>query len=154
MVGTTGGASTTATSTSTGSGPTCSLDAGPPTRAGLKLVLSGSLQADQASAVTYDGKSNLLVAGSFDGAALTFGPALAHVGAPGTDDAWVVKLDPSGAYLWGHAFGGTSQVVFNSAGTDAAGNTIRFCSSSTRGARPSGASASATSTCSARTASR
>ena len=120
--GTAGSAATTSTSTSTGSGPACTTDAGAPKGAGIKLVLSGAPNGDQASAVTHDPQGNLFVAGSFDGATFKLGQSLPHVGTPGFDDAYVVKYDASGTSLWGQAFGGTMKVVFNSAATDAAGD--------------------------------
>jgi hypothetical protein len=115
--------STTSTSTSTGSGPVCGGDdAGAPKGTPIKLLLSGAPSSDEVSSLTYDAAGNLFVAGSFLGATFKLGTSFPHVGAPGVDDAYVVKLDPSGQYLWGQAFGGTQRVFFNAVDTDAAGN--------------------------------
>ncbi|MEP7126366.1 MAG: hypothetical protein ABJE95_35870 [Byssovorax sp.] len=113
---------TTGTETTTGSGPSCSADAAAGTGAAIKLRLSGAGGNDQVSALTHDSAGNLFAAGLFDGTSLTMGMPLAHVGAPDTDNAFVVKYDPSGAYLWGKAFGGTQDIRLNAGGTDAAGN--------------------------------
>ena len=118
----TGTAASTGTETSTGSGPMCAADAGAATGAAIKLRLSGANGSDQVSALAHDPGGNLFAAGLFGGASLTLGKPLAHVGAADTANGFVVKYDPSGAYLWGQAFGGTQEVRFNAAGTDAAGN--------------------------------
>lgn len=121
--GTGGSAGTAATSaTSTGSGPTCAADAGAATGAAIKLRISGAGGSDQVSALAYDPGGNLFAAGLFEAPSLTMGKPLAHVGVADTQNAFVVKYDPSGAYLWGQAFGGTKAIRLNAAGTDAAGN--------------------------------
>jgi hypothetical protein len=114
--------SSTTTSSSTGSGPTCDADGGAAMGTATKLRLSGSAGNEQASALAYDPTGNLFAAGMFDGASLTLGMPLAHVGVADSDNAFVVKYDAAGAYLWGQAFGGTQDVRLNAGGTDAAGN--------------------------------
>jgi hypothetical protein len=118
-----GGTAGTGGSTSSSSSSTaCGADAGAPDGAPLELRISGAPGYDQGNAVTYDAKDDLIVAGYFEGSALTLDKALAHVGTPDAQNAFVIKYDPAGAYLWGQAFGGTKAVRLNAAGTDAAGN--------------------------------
>ena len=121
--GTGGSAGTAGTNaTSTSGGPTCAADAGAAKGAAIKLRISSAGGADLVSALAYDPGGNLFAAGLFEAPSLTMGKPLAHVGAADTQNAFVVKYDPSGAYLWGQAFGGTKAVRFNAVGADAAGN--------------------------------
>ncbi len=106
---------------------------GPITSAGFTDVFVAKLDADgnhlwskgfgdgsfqEANAVTVDAAGNILLTGSVAGTTDFGGGPLMANGV----NAFLVKLDPSGAHLWSHAFGSMSQQEGRAIATDAAGN--------------------------------
>jgi len=77
-------------------------------------TVGGSL-SDQANEIVLDQSGNLMVAGSFRGSAdLDFGTGTVNYTSAGSDDAFVLKLDTAGQYVWSAAFGGTGMDIMNS----------------------------------------
>jgi hypothetical protein len=81
----------------------------------------GDPSAQYGFALAVDGKKNVIVAGSAQGT-VDFG------GGPktsaGSDDAAVVKLDPSGAHLWSGLYGDLQSQYAYGVAADAAGNVV------------------------------
>jgi hypothetical protein len=72
---------------------------------------NGSTGADGANDLAIDAAGNTYVTGYFSGTVdFDKGPGTANLssGNPNTKDAFVLKLDPQGNYLWAVRFGGTS----------------------------------------------
>lgn len=87
-----------------------------------KLVGALSPGSDSASAVVYDAKDDLVVAGLFKAVSIDLGETLPRVSTTDVENGFVVKYDSTGAYQWGKPFGGTNALRFNGAGVDGAGN--------------------------------
>lgn len=70
----------------------------------------GGSNGDVTNSMSVDGSGNVLVGGTFSGS-VDFNPGagVATLSSNGTiEDAYVLKLDPDGLYLWANRFGGTS----------------------------------------------
>lgn len=85
----------------------------------------GGVSADQANEIVLDGYGHVLVGGSFR-ATVDMNPGAGTVNkiSAGSDDAFVLKLDTSGQYVWSAAFGGIGTDIMNSVATDFNGNMI------------------------------
>jgi len=85
----------------------------------------GGILADQANEIVLDGYGHVLVGGSFR-ATVDMNPGTGTVNkiSAGSDDAFVLKLDTSGQYVWSAAFGGIGADIMNSIVTDLNGNMI------------------------------
>jgi hypothetical protein len=122
----TGAGGATSSGSATGSSSTglaCGMSPNVTTGLATDLQLSASNGNDEGTAAAYDTQGNLFAAGYFTGTELTLGgDALTPVGDPGAHNAFALKYDAAGNYLWGRAYGGTKSIRFNAAGTDAAGN--------------------------------
>lgn len=85
----------------------------------------GGSNADQANEIVLDHQGHLLIAGSFRSTIdLDPGPAAVNVSSAGFDDAFLLRLDTSGNYLWNAAFGNTGSDIMNTVAADADGNII------------------------------
>lgn len=68
----------------------------------------GGAISDQAKSVIYDNSGNVLVSGTYFGAAdFDPGPFTNSLSSRGMNDVFVTKLDPSGLFLWSASMGGT-----------------------------------------------
>ena len=75
-------------------------------------TILGGNNNDQGNAVAVDGSGNILVAGVIGAAAdLDPGTGVSTFGGNGAQDAFVVKLDANGDFVWGAAFGGTGNDI-------------------------------------------
>lgn len=83
----------------------------------------GSAAADYGHKVTVDASGNVIATGYFQAIA-DFDPGLttANLTSSGLEDAFIVKLDASGNYVWARALGGAATDEGNSIDTDPAGN--------------------------------
>jgi hypothetical protein len=81
----------------------------------------GGAGNDYAAAVAVDTSGNVAVVGSFEGDGLFAGFPLVS---SGQDDAYVLKLDASGARLWARQLGGTSSDVGQSLAFTPAGTLV------------------------------
>jgi hypothetical protein len=79
----------------------------------------GGAGADQCEGVAVDLAGNVVVTGSFSGAA-DFGQG--PLTSAGRRDAFLVKIDPGGAPVWSKRFGSSGDDVATSVAVDAAGN--------------------------------
>jgi hypothetical protein len=87
----------------------------------LWALRAGDVQDQRALSVAADAAGNVLVAGYFKGI-LTFpGGALTSAGGA---DAFLVKLDSAGNYVWGKAFGDQGDQYGASVAVDSGGNVI------------------------------
>lgn len=83
----------------------------------------GGMTDDVATAVEVDPNGNVVVVGSFSGTAdLDPGPALVQHASAGSDDVFVVKLDPSGNLIWVRTLAAPSQQLATAVATDPQGN--------------------------------
>ena len=84
----------------------------------------GGINDDRGSSVAVDSSGNTYVAGDFTGAA-DFDPGVgtANLTSTGNSDAYVVKLNSSGTYVWARQFGGTGADHGSSVAVDSSGNT-------------------------------
>ena len=84
----------------------------------------GGINDDRGSSVAVDSSGNTYVAGDFTGAA-DFDPGVgtANLTSTGNSDAYVVKLNSSGVYVWAKKFGGTDFDYGFSVAVDSSGNT-------------------------------
>jgi hypothetical protein len=77
----------------------------------------------QGNTITKDVAGNLYVCGEFNQTVdLDPGPGLYNVTSAGAADGFVIKLDPTGNFIWGRSFGGPGSQSCESVKTDAAGN--------------------------------
>jgi gliding motility-associated-like protein len=75
------------------------------------------------SDIQIDPSGNVLVGGQFNGTVdFDPGPAVRNMQAVDQDDAFIVKLDNTGNYLWAKQFSGLSYQAVKGLSTDAAGN--------------------------------
>jgi hypothetical protein len=81
----------------------------------------GDAADQEARSIATDGSQNVLATGVLGGAADFGGGPLASAG---STDVFVVKLDPSGAYLWGKRFGDANPQVGTGITADGAGQVI------------------------------
>jgi hypothetical protein len=86
-------------------------------------VAGGSSAYDFGNAVALDLQGNAYVTGSFQGRTATFGATtLTNVGANGSGDLFVAKLDGNGNWLWAVRGGSTSSDGANGIAIDPMGN--------------------------------
>ncbi|MEA2733564.1 MAG: hypothetical protein QOE14_15 [Humisphaera sp.] len=85
----------------------------------------GTIRSDNARGVSFDASGNVYVAG-------TFGVSI------GINDAFVAKYSPTGAQLWLHQFGTTTDDTASAVKVDAAGNVIVAGSTSGAMGTPAG----------------
>ncbi|MDI9341660.1 MAG: SBBP repeat-containing protein [Sediminibacterium sp.] len=78
----------------------------------------GGAATDQASAIDKDANGNIYAVGSFSGTA-NFG---VNFTSAGTTNGFIVKMDPSGNYLWSKHLAGNSTARINDVKIDATGN--------------------------------
>jgi len=130
-----GGPTFTATSSTTGNlTPDLFIAKFAPNGGHLWSKTTGGPPHDSANGVAVDASGNVLVAGSFTGAANFGGGPLTPVG--GGSNIFVVKLDPAGTQLWAKSFGEPTSVdgSFNSGhggagiAVDASGNVLLLAS--------------------------
>ena len=83
----------------------------------------GGTGFDRASDLAVDGGGNVVVAGYFGGT-VDFDPGAGtqNLTSAGSDDAFVLKLDAAGNYVWARQVGGTSFDGGNGLAVDASGN--------------------------------
>lgn len=81
----------------------------------------GDVSDQHGQGVAVDSSGNVFLTGYFSGAMDFGGGALTSVG---SFDVYVAKLDPLGAYLWAHRFGGAGQHLATSIAVDPSGNAI------------------------------
>ena len=84
----------------------------------------GGSNSDQTNSMSVDGSGNVLVGGTFSGS-VDFNPGagVATLSSNGAiEDAYVLKLDPDGLYLWANRFGGTSTETVYAVEASAAGD--------------------------------
>ena len=74
-----------------------------------------------ARAAVVDAKGNAILVGSFEKA---FDDGLGPVASAGLDDAFVIKLDPTGKVLWSRHFGGLEADIARAVAVDPSGNVI------------------------------
>lgn len=75
------------------------------------------------STITKDAAGNLYVCGVYDQTTdLDPGAGVFNVTSSGSADAFVIKLDAAGNFIWGKSFGGPGSQTCESVKTDAAGN--------------------------------
>ena len=83
----------------------------------------GGTVADVVRGVAVDAGGNVYASGSFSGTAdFDPGAGVTNLVSSGSNDAFVVKLDPSGALVWARQFGAASGDVSYSVTVDAGGN--------------------------------
>jgi hypothetical protein len=90
-----------------------------PTGAPLWGKVFGQTGHGAGAAIAADGKGNVFVTGSVNGAVDFGGGALVSAGG---DDIFVLALDPSGAFAWAKLFGDASGQKGSSVAVDAAGD--------------------------------
>jgi hypothetical protein len=84
----------------------------------------GGSSLDQSNGVAVDAFRNVYVTGFFDGTAdFDPGAGTANLTSAGRLDAYVVKLESSGTYVWARQFGGSSNDYSYGVAVDASGNT-------------------------------
>lgn len=84
------------------------------------------LGAVQGTAIIVDNSGNVYAGGAFEGTA-DFDPANAvayNLTSNGADDAFVVKLDTDGNFVWANSFGGTSYDAVSKLALDQSGNLV------------------------------
>ena len=83
----------------------------------------GSASGEDADGIATDNASNILITGSFNGT-LDFDPgaAVANITAVGSSDAFVLKLNSAGNYVWAKSVGGSGSDSGFSITTDADGD--------------------------------
>lgn len=82
----------------------------------------GGVDADSASGIALDALGNVVVVGTVTGSVdFDPGPAVAKFIGSGSTDAFAIKLDTSGNYLWADRFGGTGAETASAVAIDAAG---------------------------------
>lgn len=81
----------------------------------------GGTENDMGWGVAVDGSGNVFAVGIFAGS-MTVGSTT--LTSNGSDDIFLVKLDPAGAVLWATSFGGTDLEEGNSVRLDSAGNIV------------------------------
>ncbi len=84
-------------------------------------TIQGDVPLELHHGLAVTGAGDVLITGAFTGS-LSVG-ALSLAG-PGDFDAYVVKLDPAGAPLWGKAFGGPAPDMIRAIQADSAGNAL------------------------------
>lgn len=85
----------------------------------------GGIAADQANEIVLDHFGHVLVAGSFRSTVdLDPGTAVVNATSAGFDDAFLLRLDTAGQYLWSATFGNTGSDIMNTIAADANGNMI------------------------------
>jgi hypothetical protein len=95
------------------------------TGANATVSVFGGSNTDYGKGVTVDASGNTYVTGLFTGTA-DFDPGAGTANltsAAGAIDAYVVKLDASGTYVWARQFGGSDRAYGNGVAVDALGNT-------------------------------
>lgn len=83
----------------------------------------GDSAAQVARSVVVDAAGNIYVAGFYRGTVDFGGGPLANP-EPSSSNAFLVKLDPSGAHLWSKGFGGTGSQEAKGVAVDASGNVL------------------------------
>jgi hypothetical protein len=68
----------------------------------------GNVSSQAATGIAVDEEGNVLVTGSFQGT-INFGGSV--LSSEGSDDIFVVKLNPSGNHIWSYSFGGVGSQV-------------------------------------------
>ncbi len=85
----------------------------------------GAGNNDEATCVKVDGSGNVYTSGFFQGTAdFDPGPATFNMTSAGLQDAFILKLDPSGNFLWAKRIGGTGADFAQVLIPDAGGNII------------------------------
>lgn len=83
------------------------------------------LLADEATAVALDASGNVYYAGNFEGVFdLDPGVATSTVTSAGSKDNFIIKLDPTGTFIWGKVFSGANNSYITDIVTDAGNNII------------------------------
>jgi len=83
----------------------------------------GGSQPDEGNSIAVDGSGNIYTTGYFEGTAdFNPGAGVTNLTAVGEDDAFVSKLDSSGALLWAKRFGADQSDMGNSIAVDSSGN--------------------------------
>lgn len=77
---------------------------------------------DEAYNVTTDLNGNVIAVGYFASDSIVFGNVTLYNFSPGNDDAFIVKYDSSGNFIWARGIGGTGDDKSYSVATDASGN--------------------------------
>ncbi|MBK9283932.1 MAG: T9SS type A sorting domain-containing protein [Sphingobacteriaceae bacterium] len=85
----------------------------------------GGNDVDAGYGITLDGAGNVLVTGAFN-ASVDFDPGIGifNLTSAGSTDAFVLKLNSSGDFVWARSFGGSSSDEARSIATDAANNVV------------------------------
>ena len=87
-------------------------------------TFSGNESKDAGTRITVDNLGNLYLAGYFrDSIDFDLGPNIHHLVANGDNDAFVLKLDVNGDFVWANSMGGTGADGPTGIDVDAAGNT-------------------------------
>ena len=85
----------------------------------------GGTSYDYGTRVAVDSVGNVLVTGYFAGTAdFNPGAGTANLTSAGSNDAFVVKLDAAGNYLWARSFGGTGTDLGSGVAVDGSGNLL------------------------------
>jgi hypothetical protein len=85
---------------------------------------AGSFAYTQSTGVAVDASGNMYVTGDFSGTAdFDPGAGTANLTSAGSVDAFVVKLDASGTYVWARQFGGSDYDGSSGVAVDGSGNT-------------------------------
>lgn len=85
----------------------------------------GGTGADNSYGIALDNSGNVYVTGNFDGTVdMDPGAPVNNVISAGQTDAFILKLDASGAYVWSKAMGGTDFDGATAIAIDAQGNVI------------------------------
>ena len=86
-------------------------------------VLDGATSEARGIAITIDPSGNVIVTGEYNFTAdFDPGPATHNLSTNGGTDAFVVKLDASGNFMWAHSFGGGNMDEGRAVTTDPSGN--------------------------------
>ncbi|MDB4924291.1 MAG: type sorting protein [Mucilaginibacter sp.] len=85
-------------------------------------VSIGGTGIDQPSALDLDANGNIIITGQFDSPTLTAGAF--SLQSAGGSDAFIIRLDNSGSFVWGKTIGGTGNDVGNKIVSDASGNLV------------------------------
>jgi hypothetical protein len=85
---------------------------------------AGGTAADQGNAVAVDASGNVYVTGSFKGTNVDFDPGAGtfNLTAVGDEDIFVLKLSPTGTFMWARQFGANDADRANAIKLDASGN--------------------------------